>query len=92
MIPDFVIEEAQKLLEQGGMSYRKIAAQVGVSRGVVSEVAQGNRRPCGVDENGVNGDSVIVSPIKCVGCGRLIIIIPCVACRAREYRRRHKVK
>lgn len=89
MIEDCVIERIQKLLDEGCMTHRKIAETVGVSRGLVSQVARGERRSVGVRENGLGGASAGVTKTpsyKCSGCNRNVTTIPCIACQAESFK------
>lgn len=78
------VVEVQQLLSAGDLSRRKIAKQVGISRGVVNAIANGTR---GIFGREPTEDPATLAPCRCAQCGELVYP-PCVACRAREYRSR----
>lgn len=87
-----VVEEIRRLLNEGRLSQRKIAARLGVSRGSVSAIASGRR---GIFGREPEPDKLVLSahelpPERCTGCGARVRK-PCLLCRARAYRERHRV-
>ena len=85
MLADGVVDEVKRLLEEGALSQRKIAARVGVSRGSVNAIARGKRPDYGARRRG--GELVVPSgrPARCPTCGGLVQM-PCLACRIRALR------
>jgi len=87
MIPFAVVDEIERLLHEGGLSQRKIARRVGVSRGTVNAIARG-RRP---DYRALRRDRVdeFAAPCgpfaRCPTCGARVQM-PCLACRVRAFR------
>ena len=93
MFSDAIVLEIRRLLDEGGLSWRAIARQVGVSRGFVSNVAKGVRgvqstpftEPC--PRRGDPADSL---PSRCHGCGGMVYK-PCRLCRTRAHQRRMRL-
>ena len=94
MIADAVVSEIRDLLLSGGLSQRKIAQRLGVSRGSVCAIAGGKRpdyahrrRP----DNAFAPPSGM--PVRCPGCGGMVQT-PCLLChvRAIKSRRSGRVK
>lgn len=88
MLPLTVVQEIQRLLDEGELSQRQISRRLKVSRGTVSSVANGKRsiyarRPA-VDATSTEES---LSPQRCPGCGAMVYL-PCILCRARNYARR----
>jgi hypothetical protein len=87
MIAPPVVEEIKRLLAEGRTSQRKIAKQLGVSRGTVNAIALGKRPerppvpPDGEDELPPPDGPVM----RCPTCGGLVHM-PCLACRVRAIR------
>jgi transcriptional regulator with XRE-family HTH domain len=78
------IKEVERLLAEGGLSYRKIAKAIGVSRATVSAIARGTRpnyaarirlRPPKNEPLGEVG--------RCPTCGARVYM-PCRLCRVRK--------
>lgn len=78
------VQEIRRLLDEGQLSQRKIAAKLGVSRGTVGALASGKRAVYGREPNEQAQDR---PPERCGGCGQRVVM-PCVYCRAVDYRRR----
>ena len=85
MLPLTVIEEAQRLLSEGELSQREIAARLGVSRGTVNAMANGRRGLHGRETDSPEvGLAFRGTPERCPGC-RALVYMPCILCRTREY-------
>ena len=87
-----IIEQIDRLLKQGDLSQRAIAAQLRVSRGTVSAIASGRR---GLDGKRADDDSgtshASGPPARCPECGYRTYR-PCRICRIREHRHKHRAK
>ena len=84
MIASPVVDEIKRLLGDGGLSQRKIARQMGVSRGTVGAIASG-KRPDYEARRRIRKDSFIAPagpPVRCPGCGGMAQM-PCLACHVR---------
>jgi hypothetical protein len=86
MLAAGVVEQIQHLLGEGVLSQRKIAQRLGVSRGSVTAVASGRRRPHVA--NPIAEGFVFPSglPRRCPGCGGMVQM-PCLLCRLRARQR-----
>lgn len=88
MLPFAKVKEIRRLLDEGTLSQRKIASMLKVSRGIVGAIASGKRGLYGkepkVDLPGIPDEDQ--EPERCSSCGGTVYM-PCVLCRAREYRR-----
>lgn len=87
MLTQEKVDRIVELLAEGRLSKRKIAAQVEVSRGVVCSIANGRR-----GQYGRQSTREVEQPScaqRCPECG-VRVYLPCVACQARDYRRRRK--
>jgi transcriptional regulator with XRE-family HTH domain len=77
------IKEAERLLLDGRLSQRKIAALVGISRATVSAIASGRRPDY---EARLAARAIELEPlgpiVRCGGCGARVYS-PCRACRVR---------
>ena len=81
-----VVEEIDRLLKEGRLSQRKIARQLGVSRGTVSAIARGDRALFGKTAQADEREGEPLGPpARCPQCG-FLVYIPCLVCRTREYR------
>lgn len=83
MIRDAVVQEVKRLLFDEGMSQRRVATQVGISRGTVHAIARGKRTErlhAFREEDSAWPDA---PPERCPQCGALVYM-PCLACRVRE--------
>jgi hypothetical protein len=83
MFSDAIILEIQRLLQEGELSRRAIAARLGVGRATVDSVANGRR--------GLRNPRPLIErhakqATRCRGCGGLVYK-PCRLCRARTYQR-----
>ena len=83
------VEEIQRLLAAGQTSQRKIAKQMGVSRGTVAAIASGRRGIYGREPNSAENELCCFDapPERCPGCGAMVYM-PCLLCRTREYQAR----
>ncbi len=86
MIATAVIDEIRKLLAEGRMSQRRIAKKMGVSRGAVAGVANGQRPD--YDElrrrREENQEPIPLGPLaRCSTCGGMVYL-PCRLCQIRE--------
>jgi predicted XRE-type DNA-binding protein len=87
MLSAALIREIDRMLSEGELSQRKIAARLGISRGIVSAVASGQRGLHGkADESEANTTCNRAGPpIRCPHCGYRVFR-PCLICSTREYR------
>jgi len=87
MIATTVVDEIRRLLRQGGLSQRKIASRIGVSRGTVNAIALGKRADFPPrwrrEDDGFIPPAGM--PVRCPGCGGMVQM-PCLLCyiRARK--------
>ena len=92
-----LVEEIDRLLQDGRLSQRKIAARLGVGRGTVSAIANGHRGLFGREPQGTRHEpslrpSLHGEPsVRCPRCG-FKVYLPCLVCRTREYRDAQKVR
>jgi predicted XRE-type DNA-binding protein len=87
MLPIELVREISRLLDEGELSQRQIAARLGVGRTTVGAIASGQR--------GLNRHDELVKmararagrrrPVRCSRCGYRVYM-PCLICIAREYR------
>jgi len=84
MIAEAKICEVRRLLEVGGLSHRKIAKMVGISRVVVGTIADGTRPDYEARRHARQEDyPETLGPLgRCAGCGGLVYA-PCRLCRVR---------
>jgi transcriptional regulator with XRE-family HTH domain len=85
MIEPQLVEQVERLLAEGKLSYRKIARFTGVSRGTIGAIASGRRRiqPRRMffwEEEPMVPD---VPPQRCPQCGGMVYM-PCRLCRTRK--------
>lgn len=80
MLSDAVISQVQGLLADG-LSARKAALAVGVSRGSVHNIAQ--RRPVSGLARQRQEPEQLSQPVRCPICRAKINVVPCVRCAAR---------
>ena len=88
MLPTTLVHEIDRLLREGELSHRKIAAHLGVSRGTISAIASGRRGLYGKEPFETYSPLVPSSPpTRCPHCGYRIYL-PCLICRIREHHQR----
>jgi transcriptional regulator with XRE-family HTH domain len=91
MIATTVVDEIRRLLRQGGLSQRKIASQIGVSRGTVNAIALEKRpdssAPWRHEHDGFVPPTGL--PVRCPGCGGKVQM-PCLLCYMRARKPREK--
>lgn len=89
MLAKSLVDEIDRLLREGNLSQRKIAAQLQVSRGTVSAIASGRRGLYGHQAS--DGDATMPGPHRppqrCRRCGHRVYM-PCLICRSRDFRLR----
>lgn len=77
------VKEAERLLLEGRLSQRKIAAFVGISRATVSAIARGRRADYEARLAARASELEPLGPIvRCGGCGARVYS-PCRSCRVR---------
>ena len=91
MLPLALVEEIRRLLNEGRLSQRKIALQLGVSRGTISAIASGRRGIHGREpsDDGSHFPQTDLVPERCLGCGGMVYK-PCLLCQTRAYARRRR--
>lgn len=84
-----VVQEIDRLLQEGELSQRKIAARLGVSRGTVGAIASGRRGLYGKDPHDNHREPLPPQspPRRCKRCG-YYVHMPCLICRSRDYQER----
>jgi transcriptional regulator with XRE-family HTH domain len=89
MLPTTLILEVRRLLDLRELSQRAIARRVGVSRGVVAEMAKGLRgdygRDLDDDSSRASPKRELTTPVRCPDCDGMVYA-PCRLCRARAAR------
>jgi DNA-binding XRE family transcriptional regulator len=87
MLPLATIEQIDRLIQGGELSQRKIAKQLGVSRGTVAAIASGRRGIYGKEPDDETSQSLAPKspPVRCPSCG-FFVYQPCLVCRARDFR------
>ena len=92
MLPLATVQEIRRLLDEGQLSQRKIAAKLKVSRGTVGSIASGRRGLFGREPEAERSElcSLDLPPERCPGCGAMVYM-PCVLCRTRKYQEREGV-
>jgi hypothetical protein len=86
-----LVQEIERLLQDGTLSQRKIAVRLGVGRGTVAAIASGRRGIYGREADD-DLDPLVhhLPPERCPECG-FFVYMPCMVCRAREHRHWQKV-
>ena len=79
-----MIRSIQRMLAVGRLRQKEIARETGISTDLVSEVACGKRPATTLRRRKVSeGELFLTEPIRCGGCGALVSVVPCRACRTR---------
>jgi hypothetical protein len=95
-----MVEKIDRLLKDGRLSQRRIAARLGVSRGIVGAIASGRRGLHGKPEAGCDSENFaggvergLTGSVaqRCPQCGHRVYA-PCLICRARRQRQRQKFR
>lgn len=88
MLTESVVNEIAHLLAGGDLSQRQIAEKLGVSRGIVGQIASGERGLHGKPDGEPPGtlDQAYEKPraSRCRECG-CRVHLPCIACSTRRY-------
>jgi hypothetical protein len=91
MIAPEVIDQIKRLLAEGNLSQRRIARQLGVSRGTVHAIARGKRTDDRTRKQKQEED--LLAPRgpwdRCPTCGGMVQM-PCLACRVRAMREKRR--
>jgi hypothetical protein len=76
------IRRIQRMLVVGQLNHQEIAREAGVSANLVADVASGKRAPVSHCQPVLDqGESYVRHAHRCRGCGGLLVVIPCRACR-----------
>ncbi|MEN0109952.1 MAG: hypothetical protein AAF805_04450 [Planctomycetota bacterium] len=95
MVPLTKVLEAKRLLDEGVLSRRAIATRVGLGRGTVNSIANGERGLYGAGDDDPDDDpagpalAISVEPERCPECGSLVYT-PCVRCAALRHAAAHE--
>ena len=91
MIRSSVVVEIQRLLRAGRLSQRKIACQVGVSRGTVGAIVHQKRPDYEARRRRQEAEFEFPTgpAMRCKDCGAMTQM-PCLACRVRALRERQR--
>ena len=91
MLPTALIMEVRRLLDRRELTYREISKRLGVSRGLITAMANGQRGNHGRDPGDETPTSSprreLTSPMRCPECGGLVYP-PCRLCAVRAIRAR----
>lgn len=91
MLPTALIMEVRRLLDRRELSHREISKRLGVSRGLINAMANGQRGNHGRDPGEATPTSSprreLTSPMRCPECGGLVYP-PCRLCAARAFQER----
>lgn len=91
MLATALVHEIDRLLQEGKLSQRKIAARLGVSRGTVNAIASGRRGLHGKGPQDEDPASPIASPpARCPHCGYRVYL-PCIICRVRQHKQQQQL-
>jgi len=93
MIAIAVEEEIRRLLDETEWSQRKIARNLGVSRGTVNAIARGKRPNYAARRQAPSEPFTIPSGLarRCPICGAKVQM-PCLACQVRAWKKEHPNK
>ena len=89
MLAKLLVEEIDRLLREGSLSQRKIAARLHVSRGTVAAIASGRRGLYGREASDDESTPLApqTPPVRCPRCGYRVYL-PCLICHSREFQKR----
>lgn len=92
MLPLAVVEEIQRMLDEGEVSQRGIARKLNISRGTVGAIASGKRGIYGREQDDATPEVCCLEmpPERCDGCGAKVYK-PCVLCSTRKYETRQRL-
>jgi Helix-turn-helix domain len=91
MLTIALVNEIDRLLHEGELSQRQIAARLGVSRGTIGAIANGQRGLFGRDPTPIHSPLVhSTPPRRCPKCGYRVYL-PCLVCRIRDHKQRQAV-
>lgn len=90
MLTTALVLEVDRLLREGELSQRQIAAHLCVSRGTVSAIASGRRGLHGKEPFRTYSPLVPTSPpTRCPHCGYRVYL-PCLVCRVRTHQHQQR--
>ncbi len=91
MIRSSVVEKIHRLLRAGRLSQRKIARQVGVSRGTVGAIAHQERPDYEARRRRQEAEFEFPTgpAVRCPDCGAMTQM-PCLACGVRAWREKQR--
>lgn len=89
MLSPALVAEVRRLLAEGRLSQRRIAAVTGVSRTTVSNIARGRRPDYAPRPQGDELDLACGPLGRCPGCGGRVFL-PCRLCHVRAVAARGK--
>ena len=76
------IRRIRRMLIVGHLNHHEIAREAGVSANLVAHVASGKRAPVSCCQPVLDeGEAYVSHAQRCPGCGGLLVVIPCRACR-----------
>ena len=82
----------QRMLAVGWLNHIQIAREAGVSPNFVSQVATGKRLVMATTRPPLDhGERFLPKTIRCSGCRRRILVVPCRICRALRQKNSEKV-
>jgi hypothetical protein len=86
MLADETVQMVKQLLASTMLSQREIARRVGVNRETVNRIAHEARFDAAEHKRAAAAaePNQLVEPIRCHGCGGLIIVTPCPLCKVRK--------
>jgi len=79
------VRRVERMLEVGWLNHRQIAREAGVHPRTLAKIAAGCRVAASTERPIVFsdlGERFLPEPVRCGGCGGMIEIVPCRACRA----------
>lgn len=91
MLPPMTVMEVRRLLDEGALSQRNIARNLGISRGTVHAIAAGKRPERGPERGPAAFFSPAAIPRRCPTCGGLVQM-PCLLCHVRRLRGRQGLR